>query len=436
MRQCLSCNQSCGPFSAFCESCRVSLLARDQAIQEEQLEKVMVGGGSNLEGSGQTGWEQGDGMANLLAFPQPEGSQVGAQQARPGTASLMSEEENGAWRLETPGIYTMETVNDLVGSANMESKAAEEQATHRLVVPPRLWQRMPKNVRRALLIFCIVGVVALLSDGILLALSFTRHHTMAGMMPTPRLRIDQQVASPEPGSLTSTPPQTPTGTAQNGALVLSTQRLAFRAVEGQSALATQIITLTGVRQGTAWRVEPLSASPAWLRLSAWQGNVGAGSTASFTVNVHPPDLAPGFYTTSVLVKAFDAQDKALAGSPATLAITLNIHAPCSLSVTPLKLSFASVLGSVPAPQTLTLSESSGCAFPVSWHASADVPWLSFTHTSGTDSASGDTITVQASTSGKLIGSYPAHITLRGTDNAGAPLVVSPVTISVTLTVIA
>jgi hypothetical protein len=416
----------------------VSLLARDQAIVEEQLEKVMVGGGSNLESGGQADWEQGDGMANLLAFPQPEGPQVGAQQARPAsTASLMPEEENGAWPLEAPGIYTMETVNDLAGAAHTESKAAEEQATHRLVVPPRLWQRMPKNVRRALLIFCIVGIVALLSDGILLALSLTRHHTVASMTPTPRLGIDQQVASPEPGSpLTSTPLQTPTGTAQNGTLVLSTQRLAFSATQGESALVAQTITLTGVRQGNAWRVEPLSASPVWLRLSAWQGNVGAGSTASFTVNVHPPDLAPGFYTASVLVKAFDAQGKALAGSPATLAIALNVHALCSLSVTPLKLSFASVLGSVPAPQTLTLSENSSCAFPVSWHASADVPWLSFTNASGMDSASGDTITVQASTSGKLIGSYPAYITLRGTDNAGAPLVVSPATISVTLTVIA
>jgi hypothetical protein len=204
---------------------------------------------------------------------------------------------------------------------------------------------------------------------------------------------------------------------------------------GQASLAPQVVTFSGLRQGDTGQIEPDSA-PAWLRLSAWQGNGTASSTVLLTVSARPANLAPGVYTASMQVRAFNAQGKPLTGSPEALIVTLTIHPPCSLSITPTKLTFGSVLGSVPAPQTLTLSASSSCALPLSWQVSSDVSWLTFSSSAGTLSASGDSLLVQASTAGKLIGSYYAHITFSGTDGSGLGFVVTPATINVTLTVLA
>src|SRR5579859_360042 len=108
MHQCLSCNQPCSLFSAFCDTCRASLLAkREQAISEEQPEMVKAGGGSESE-SGYPGWEMGEGVADLTAFPQPEAALVGSQAEQAYAASPAPEGENGAWSFETSGIYAME----------------------------------------------------------------------------------------------------------------------------------------------------------------------------------------------------------------------------------------------------------------------------------------------------------------------------------------
>lgn len=436
MHRCLSCNQPCSLFSAFCDACRASLLARrDQVVPEEQPEMVKAGGGNDSEG-GYSGREMGEGVADLVAFPQPEAPLVGSLAEQAATLPQVPEGEDGAWTRETSGIYAMETLDNLVGAGEIEHKAGLSQATHSLVVPPRPRRVMPRNVKRALLVFCIVGALALLTDGILLALSLSRHHTVADTTrPIQSGMLDQQVASPASGRSFLTP----TSAARVSAvptLVLSAQRLVFSASQDQSTLGVQTITLSANRHGFSWRVEQTSTPPAWLHLSAWQGNVAPGATAAFTVNAYPTGLAPGSYTTGVLVKAFGTQGQALAGSPATLAVILNVHPSCMLSVTPEKLSFAAVLVSAPTPQTLTLSTSSGCTFPVYWQVSADASWVTFSNSSGTIFASGSSIIVQASSSGKLIGSSTAHITFSATDSSGAPLVVSPATITATLTVLA
>ena len=447
MHRCLSCNQPCSLFSAFCDTCRASLLARrDQVIAEEQPEMIRAGSGSGVEG-GYPAWEMGEGMADLMSFPQPEAAPVGSQVEQAQAVPPVPGGENDAWSFETSGIYAVETmdgcvemegVKDVEGvekTENTRDKAGIAQATHAIVVPPRPRRVMPRNVRRALLVFCVVGVLALLTDGILLALSISRHHVVVvGTRP-----VQLRVAAPQGASPTAGyTPLTPTSAAQINALsmfALSSQRLAFSAVQGQTNLVSQTVTLSANQQGFSWRIEPLNTLAAWLRLSAWQGTVKPGVTASFVVNAHPTGLAPGLYTANVLVKAFDAQGNALSGSPATLMVTLNVHPPCVLSVTPARISFVAVLVSAPTPQTLTLSESSSCAFPVSWQVSTDASWVTFSRSSGTDSASGSSIVVQTSSAGKLIGSYTASITFQGTDNSGAPLVVEPAEITATLTVI-
>lgn len=395
---------------------------------------VRAGGGGESEGR-YAEWEMGDGAVNLAAFPQPEAPLVGAR-----SGPLYAEppaEENGAWAFETAGLYSMETASELVGAGDGEvvevRDADAAQSTHVLAVPQRswqqTWQRMPKNVRRALLVFCIVGTVALVTDGILLALSFTHHRAMANIPIPPNQ--EQLVASPVPGATL-----TPTLTIPLSTLVLSVQRVTFSGIVGQTNPAPQTVTLSGLPKGSAWRIEPVNGTPAWLHLSTWQGNGTTDSTVPLIVSARPGSLAAGFYAANLQVRAFDAQGKQLTGSPETLAVTLNLHPPCILNITPEKLSFGSVLGSVPASQTLTLSAGSACDLPLSWQVSSDVSWLAFSHTTGTLTGAGDSIAVQAITSGKLIGSYSAHITVRGTDGSGLGFVVTPATVNVTLTVLA
>jgi hypothetical protein len=358
------------------------------------------------------------------------GSQTGQQVF---LSACPPEGENAAWSFETSGIYTMETVNDAANGEPVESKAGVAQATHMLTTPQRPRRAIPTNVRRALLVFCVVGVLAFVTDGVLLALSLSRHHTVSTQRRNvPVIGGAQDGISPTSGI-------TPTSGVQVAAAVpfaLSPQRLVFSAVQGQSNLTPQIITLSASSQGFSWQISSQNQLPAWLRFSTEQGNVPPGGSGSFAVNARPAGLVPRAYSANVQVKAFDAQGNMLAGSPATFAIVLNVRQPCALTITPAKLSFAAVLLSAPSPQTLTLSESAGCTFPVSWQVSADASWVTFSRSSGTDSASGATVTVQAVSSDKLIGSSTAHITFQGTDGVGAPLVITPATITATLTVLA
>ncbi|HEY0755288.1 MAG TPA: hypothetical protein VGD98_15115 [Ktedonobacteraceae bacterium] len=448
MHQCLSCNQPCSLFSAFCDACRATLLARREAeAADEQLDMVKVGGGSDGEG-GYEGWEMGEGMADLRAFPRPEapqvGSHVGARAlSRPeaARADVESEqaytdsagpvEEKGVWTFETSGIYAMETMNKLAEKDGVEAGAGAARAAHGLALPPRAWQRVPRNVKQALLVFCVVGVVAFLTDGILLALSLTHHRAPTSTSITQPGAVEQQVASPLPGMVSITP----TVVIPVSAFALSVQHISFSAAVGQVSLASQAVSLSGLHQGSAWRVEPVNTSPAWLHLAIWQGSAGSGST-SLTIGVRPAGLVPGFYTTSLLVRAFDTQGQSLVGSPETLAVALTIRPPCALSIAPTKLSFGSVLGSVPASQTLTLNASSACSFPLTWRASSDASWLTFARSSGTFYASGGSIVVQASSAGKLIGPYYAHLTVSGIDSFGRAFSIEPGTVSVVLTVIA
>lgn len=441
MHQCLSCNQPCSLLSPFCDACRAALLARrDSGRLEEDPEVVRAASGGDEEQQ-HVSWEMNGAGSGPLAFPQPEAALVGAQTEQTaqeparasGASGAGAEEENSPWSFPPSGIYSMETVNDLAGTERAENRAEGTQPTHVFAVPPRPRRVMPKNVKRALIVFCVVGALALLTDGILLALSLTHHHTTGvSQAMTPDGLPGQRVASPEGGSATLTP----TTPAQVDLLALSVQRLAFTAAQGQSSLSPQIVTLAATHQGFAWRADPSGPLPAWVHLSAWQGSTQPDAAASFTVSARPAGLATGLYTANMLIKAVDAQGKALSGSPMNLVVTLNVHPPCVLNVSPDKLSFASVLASEPSPQTLKISAGSTCTSPVSWQVSSDASWVTFSRSSGTTGASGNSTVVQTSLAGKLIGTYTAHVTFHGTDGSGASFVVEPAEVTVTLTVIA
>ncbi|MEO7019085.1 MAG: hypothetical protein ABI234_02925 [Ktedonobacteraceae bacterium] len=397
----------------FCDACRLSLLERSVEEQQEQL----------AEG------RSGEGMIDLVSLPQMKAAQSAPLRMTEGGRSLF-------WR--GAGSHTVETLEE-----ESEVKAAGValvQSTNEFVVAaPPVRRRMPTRVRRALLVFCIVGVLALTVDGVLLALSIMRHNTVMQGVSSPTATTAANPFSGTPGAsatagTTSTTSTTSTSGHTQSPFALSSSRLLFTTAQGQADPQPQVVTLlSGEQQPFSWDLVPVFSVPTWLHLSAAQGNVTSGIGAQVIVSVLASQLAPGTYTTNLLIKAFDPQGKALPASPQTLTVLLIMQIPCSLSVTPGKISFTAVLLSPPTPQTLTITENGDCTRPVSWLASASETWLTFSRSSGFDNS---TITIQASSSGKLIGAYTAHITLVATDAHGIPLMAAPVTITATLTVFA
>lgn len=433
MHRCLACNRTCSISSIFCDACRDELLERSaEEAKEGQPELVKAG---SVE-SGAEGLELSPQLETMAAGPPAaSGSAIGPQVECEQELAPAQTEEERTWSFETSGIHAVEMVEEVAEQMDeTEHETGIAQATNVLAVPLPARRKMPRGVRRALLVFCIVGALALLTDGALLAMSITRHHNPQSVN-LDQTSIMHQV-SPTMGAGTASPTARTSPLNKAGILLLSSARLAFTATQGQTNVPSQTVTFSGGAQDTfSWLIVPETTLPTWLHLSATQGNATEGVTAAVMVNVQPAQLAPGTYTTTLLVKAFDNHGKELADSPEALTIALSVRAPCVLNVSPEKLSFAAVLLSAPSPQTLTLTEGANCAFPVSWRISADASWVIFSSTAGTDTSSGGAVTVQASSAGKLIGSYTAHITLQATDSSGSPVTVSPDVITVTLTVL-
>lgn len=416
MHLCLSCNQPCNLSSVFCDSCCHSLLERHgEEKQEEQPGMVSAG--------------RVAGVVDLASASQIGASeQVHQTEASGEAAPVRQTEGEYVWSWNTSGLYSVETAKDEHATAQSSIALAPTIAPARRV--------MPKRVRRALLLFVVVGVLALTVDGILLALSVGRHHQpTVGVVPTQSSGGTKPLLLTPVSQIPTTPAVTATASVSPDAFELSTSRLSFVANQGQANPASQKVTLfAGNKSAFSWQVV-LSSSPAWLQFSALQGNVAAGASSDLLVSVKTAQLEPKTYTAQAVIKAFDRNGQLLPDGLQPLSVTLLVQVPCSLSVTPTSLNFSAVLLSSPAPKTLTLKESGDCAFPVSWHASADATWVTFAQSSGTDSGSGSSIVVHASSNGKLIGSYTAQITLVATDNHNVPLMGSPITIAVKLTVV-
>lgn len=406
MHLCLSCNQPCNISAVFCESCRLSLLERSAEVQQEaQAEERKVSGG--------------DDFVDLASQ-----SRVEASQSVLNAPVLLTERGRALF-----GGRALEMAEEEAEVAVSARAAVPMPATSALLVadvPVR--RRMPKRVRRALIIFCVVGVLALSVDSVLLALSIMRHHVV------------RQSGHALTAVATTNPPKMPlratsvTGGTMRFPFVFSSTHLLFTATQGQvDPQAQTILLLSRTHQPFAWELAPLLPQPSWLHVSAMQGSVADGTSAPVVVSTMVGQLAPGTYTANLVAKAFDAHGRVWLGSPPELTISLTVLAPCLLSVTPEKLSFMAVLLSEPSPQTLNITETGDCAQPIHWQVSANASWLTFSSTSGFGDS---TITVQATSSAKLLGTSTASITLMATDAHGMPLADTPVTIVATLTVIA
>jgi hypothetical protein len=136
-----------------------------------------------------------------------------------------------------------------------------------------------------------------------------------------------------------------------------------------------------------------------------------------TVAVDSSRLTPGTYTGSVTVTPAEPSSEAIV-VPVTFTVASN--ATAVLASTPTSLSFSGLVGSSPASQTLSITNTSTGGTPT-FTVSDDATWLTVSPGSGTAPA---TLTVSVSTAGLPVGSYSGTITITGANI---------VTVGVTLT---
>jgi hypothetical protein len=409
MHSCLSCNQSCSISSVFCDACRLALLER--GTEEARAGLVGVGGRERLVES--------------ASLSQGETSEQSSQLEVTGEATVRQTEEECFWSWNGASSSRMEA--DGEGSIPINAPLV-------LDIPPFVRRRIPKRVRVALLIFLLAGALALTIDGSLLVWSLVRHHTQSQNASSdgPGFGSQQLFLTPV-GQLPRTPATT-NGVADK-AFSLSPSRLFFTVTQGQADPASQTVILSSAEQSSfSWQV--ISTLPSWLHLSSLQGEAVAGAKTELLASVQATQLAPNTYTAHLQIKAMDSRGQPLGRGLQSLTVVLSLLMPCSLSASPTTMSFSSdPLQPVPPPQELSLSESGNCARPVNWSISSSATWVSVSSRSGRDTGSGSVITVQATSSDKLVGTSKAYLTLQATDGHALPLSGSPITITVTLTTI-
>ncbi|NOT95058.1 MAG: choice-of-anchor D domain-containing protein [Nitrospira sp.] len=208
------------------------------------------------------------------------------------------------------------------------------------------------------------------------------------------------------------PPSAP-AVSTNPAIGTSPTSLSFTAQQGSSNPSTQTLNISNTGGGTlSWSA---SDSMAWLSLSPASGT-GAGAV---TLSVTTGALTAGSYTGTVILSATGASSVTV---PVTFTVTAAPLAP-AIGASPASFSFTAQVGSNPATQTLTISNTGGGT--LNWTASDNAPWLTLSTASGTGN-SPTTLTVN--TAALTAGSHNALITLSA---PGATSVTLPVALTVT-----
>ena len=215
--------------------------------------------------------------------------------------------------------------------------------------------------------------------------------------------------------------------------------LLFSAIAGGPNPLAQTVTFTGTGSCAwplHWSTNVSSAAP-WLTLAPSSGTlITASQQGGVTVGVNTGSLAPGTYSTQVMVGAVDSAGITAHTSPQTFTVTLTVLQPCTLQPLPAQINLSAVQGqTTPASQTFTLGETGSCGGGVAWSATGDAgssAWLNLSPSSG-NGTGGSTVTVSASAGGLAPGTYTGSITVSASNN-GVVLQGSPQTITVTFVI--
>ncbi len=205
---------------------------------------------------------------------------------------------------------------------------------------------------------------------------------------------------------------TTSNTAPTG-ISLSANKLAFASMP-TGPQQTQQITIANSGSGSL--VYTTSSDSAWLSVSPSNGT--APGTLNVTVN--PTGLSAGTYNGNITVASAGAVN-----TPQVVPVSFTIAAP-SIGLSPASLAFnGTYLASNPASQQINISNVGGGS--LSWTASASVPWLALSASSGSAPFA---LSVSANIAGLTPGTYTGNISI---SSAGASN--SPQTVPVTLTIV-
>jgi hypothetical protein len=217
--------------------------------------------------------------------------------------------------------------------------------------------------------------------------------------------------------------------------------LNFSTTQGLPNPPGQVVTITNTGGGTLyWHTTVNGLSNTWLGASPTGGSIPAGGTGQVTVNINTQSLTPNTYVGQVILNGTNSGGISASGSPQTIMINLVVLPPCILQPpSSSQLAFSAVAGSSnPTPQSVDITASGNCSWPVNWNASVSsgASWLSIAPTSGTFASSGQSaaISVSPDISGLAPNTYTAQVTISATDGS-SNIQGNPQTFTVTLTVL-
>jgi uncharacterized protein (TIGR03437 family) len=198
------------------------------------------------------------------------------------------------------------------------------------------------------------------------------------------------------GGVTQTVPisLTVTGAPATGTVSASQPSLAFTALAGGPA-QSQTVSISSSGAPVSYTVSVSSSTP-WLTATPASGE----TQSSVTITADPASLAAGSYQGTVTITS---------GNSITVAVTLTVQAPPTVSVSASTLSFVYLTGGTSPPsQTVTVSGNTG-GFTAT--AASTGNWLSVSPTSGNV---GSSISVSVNPSGLSAGTQTGTITIAGT----------------------
>jgi hypothetical protein len=218
--------------------------------------------------------------------------------------------------------------------------------------------------------------------------------------------------------------------------------LNFSTVQGQANPAGQVVTITNNGGSPLkWHTSVVLLGTTWLSVAPTGGTVLPGQTGQTTVTVATAGLTPGTYTGQVMLAATDSRGSPASGSPQVITVNLTVQPPCTLAQpSSSSLLFTAVAGGAnPLMQTVTLTSSGNCVWPVHWSTSVSpaASWLTLAAPTGalTTLTQQGTISVGVNAGGLAPGTYTTQVKLSAVDSAGLTASNSPQTFSVTLTVL-
>jgi Viral BACON domain/Carboxypeptidase regulatory-like domain/Bacterial Ig domain len=222
---------------------------------------------------------------------------------------------------------------------------------------------------------------------------------------------------------------------------VSTLSLNLTTTQGATSPSGQLVTIANTGQSPLqWRTTVNLLANSWLGVYPSGGVIAPTQTGALTVNAITKNLTPGKYVGQIILIGTDSSGNVAGGSPQTVAVSLTVLPPCKITQpSSSSLAFSGVQGgSDPGSQSMVLTASGNCLWPLSLHTtvSGSASWLNVTASSSSFAASGQptTLVVAASVNGLAAGNYTGQVSLGVTDSSGVQVGTAQ-SFSVALTVV-